>query len=1081
MSSVPPPLAYLVSVLDAMDDSCWCALVGAVVSGGDTSVAVEQCSRCGIEGAKAIQQCTFLVQKASKGVDKHNLTGRLLPLGFTAAQVGVLHDMMQNPNIAQLNATAAITEPASRAEPEPELTAVQIARRELGMDSDDGSDDGSSDEMVSEDEMDPVETVRSQMAGITIKNLKVILRYVAQHIVGQNITAKALNRVESALTASGIEASLIPSLLRLYQRGIQARAAQQPVIDDLMICPLGSGHLELLEAAANWCDKNRPEVTEDLSVEDILGKHVSGWLDVVDKPPSSKLLKQSQGAGMTWVPRWFRLRQHAVEVFASPSDADQNVRGSEYSLIPASTLVVPKKGLEGSMPTGTKAERAFSFSIELSNNQKVLGAPLPKTLMLDARDEQQFELWSAALKVAVDAQETDDDRRAREQARQTRAQAQQARQRADADQARREELAEQKLSKLAAVNEKDPSPDELRGTILASSASQVPGGSLLAALEAQAGKGSAVSADADGGIESWDEVGFDDDTAVVPPQRCNVTVVGTQLDLRGQYVAYRFGVENDETSEWNEFQVRYSVAEQKHTELFDDGTFKATFAPNDQPKIPPKHTLKDMVSNADNVELRAEELRQYFSHIFSNWAIRDSPAWKWVFHPEIEEEGIPPTEETEAVEEERGCMDGCLFVEQESGDWLPRWFILMRGELTIQEDESSTEFICKLPVAACDVSLLPVKDSKKAPFCFRIDMSEEAEAARVKGIPLTTTVVDPRSEENKKRWLTAFVDAMLVDNENEGRLRLECGAQKAKLRVFESRFFRLSNAMTLQMFDDTDADGDVEEPLSDPLLTLDLANCAIREVKTARGGLEHTFRLDIAGTVILKGQDIHKLIIDAGDSESKADWKSKLERACAAAQLEVYLRSVRYLFLSNDLLIDRLVEHEPTLKSKQAVLVEAISEDPDNKLLQQRLQMVSKDLGRRRLGDSVVMEFDDEEVERCILCPGGCHIHCKFGEGSLGIVFEGEDGKDVHISTIAQESQASLMENLTQGLQLVQVQEHVTKQITDIDVRAPDQAEAGRDCSAKCCTVTGNLRFGLVAVLRWRSHSFLGHRSLWVS
>lgn len=54
-------------------------------------------------------------------------------------------------------------------------------------------------------------------------------------------------------------------------------------------------------------------------------------------------------------------------------------------------------------------------------------------------------------------------------------------------------------------------------------------------------------------------------------------------------------------------------------------------------------------------------------------------------------------------------------------------------------------------------------------------------------------------------------------------------------------------------------------------------------------------------------------------------------------------------------------------------------------------------------------------------------------EGSLGIMFEGWDGNDTHITRIEGGSQASKMGTLVQGLQLTHVQRNDIRQCADID------------------------------------------------
>ena len=78
--------------------------------------------------------------------------------------------------------------------------------------------------------------------------------------------------------------------------------------------------------------------------------------------------------------------------------------------------------------------------------------------------------------------------------------------------------------------------------------------------------------------------------------------------------------------------------------------------------------------------------------------------------------------------------------------------------------------------------------------------------------------------------------------------------------------------------------------------------------------------------------------------------------------------------------------------------------------------------------------FGEDEVENTVITADGCEIYVKFEqEGSLGIVFEGYDGSDIHITRIAPDSQASKIDTLVQGLQLTHVQRNDIRHFKDID------------------------------------------------
>ena len=109
--------------------------------------------------------------------------------------------------------------------------------------------------------------------------------------------------------------------------------------------------------------------------------------------------------------------------------------------------------------------------------------------------------------------------------------------------------------------------------------------------------------------------------------------------MRNAFVTYKFAVLNDDGKRC-EFSIRYSVAETKHKNLKQ--LFSKCFGENDQPRFPPKNALKDMVNNDTNVESRGVAFRAYFAHVFCDLMMRELPAWRWIFHPEEQEEGVPP-------------------------------------------------------------------------------------------------------------------------------------------------------------------------------------------------------------------------------------------------------------------------------------------------------------------------------------------------------------------------------------------------------------------------------------------------------
>ena len=166
---------------------------------------------------------------------------------------------------------------------------------------------------------------------------------------------------------------------------------------------------------------------------------------------------------------------------------------------------------------------------------------------------------------------------------------------------------------------------------------------------------------------------------------------------------------------------------------------------------------------------------------------------------------------------------------------------------------------------------------------------------------------------------------------------------------------------------------------------------------------------------------------------------TKLRRGIEASLLEKYVREVRYTDLGDPYLVDRLYAGTDTsdeIERQIADLLKSIEKDPDNETLLSTLTELSMVKAQHIVGkrDESGYEFAEDEVENTVITADGCDIYIKFEEeGSLGIVFEGFDGSDTHITRIVPGSQASKMNSLVQGLQLTHVQQNDIRKFADID------------------------------------------------
>ena len=182
----------------------------------------------------------------------------------------------------------------------------------------------------------------------------------------------------------------------------------------------------------------------------------------------------------------------------------------------------------------------------------------------------------------------------------------------------------------------------------------------------------------------------------------------------------------------------------------------------------------------------------------------------------------------------------------------------------------------------------------------------------------------------------------------------------------------------------------------------------------------------------------HKLILVAPDQASKDLWMKKLRRGIEASLLSKYVNEVKYTDMGDPYLVERLYGADDTaeaLGKQMDILLKAITKSPDNMDLLKQMTELSQVQAEWVVGaKDTFNDFAEDEVEKTIITPEGCDIYVKFEEaGSLGILFEGWDGNDTHITRIVPGSKASKMGTLVQGLQLTHVQRNDIRHCTDID------------------------------------------------
>eukprot|EP01048_Picozoa_sp_COSAG05_P006446 COSAG05_NODE_417_length_10026_cov_189.415634_6_plen_1546_part_00 len=1062
----PPQIQGLVAVLGTVSDSTLTAAfrhvalkaVGKSIPTDELEDLLVASSIGASEKDAFLAGCEFLLKQAQRpGVTVDKLEGRLSPLGFAASHLAALQSTLTWINQAEDTSAASPTDATgpngvSTATHLPggngqELTPMQMARQQLGLGSDSDENDADQDE-DEDDEGDDEHyfhsgrntisevDLKARLSLLTEDRLKVILRCTAQHCAGAIFDAATCDALDHVLGDSGFKSNQAPQVLKVFSESIRTRADGHT---QEALYTLGQGHAALIRSASKWFDKRKPASPDDTQLQDLLGSDIAGWLEVSDWAGNGKVT-----ASTKWSKKYLKISRFGLEVFPSATDAAEGIRGPEYSVVPKSLLEPSKRGIDALVPKSVKVERPFAFCMKITDTNKVQGAPLPKVLVLDACDANTYGKWTNTITAVLetDKQETTG--------------------RVVVTTVQSFDSSPPQATVTATVPT-EPACSDTPSTVKAADEPAAPPSEIAPRVDLQTEALAADEETGEDGMETWSKTNHADDdaTAVPPPRRADLENLGWERDLRNTFVTYKFSILND-NGQRCEFKIRYSVAEAKHKDL-KQNVFPKCFRDDDQPKFPPKNSLKDMVNNDGNVAARGVALYSYFSHIFCDLMVRELPAWRWIFNPDEDEEGEPPEDPTTV-----GSAEGLLDMEILDGKkatWVKKWISLNHGILSIKDDEEALHYLSQVPLEACTVSLL---SRKKSPHAFSIDVIHKDEKSQVKGKSIRKLVLDPKTEEHKKKWAVALADTMWAHGgiEHSGSVRLECGAQKKSLRSFEPKFLQISrSACTLEMFQPQKLDAAEATITGDggAIVAIPLRKIAVRDPKSARKGLDSLFRIDVAAesnkiaataSVNTAASDdlqsswrqemdiesLHrdtKFIIDAGTDEAKCSWMDKLRRAREAAELEEYLKTVQFAHLRDTGTFQRFRESldGQSVQTKMAQVLEAVQLDPDNAPLQDLLSQVSKDLSHLQVGGSLATKvaFKNDEIERIVLCEGGCHIHCKFGEGPLGIVFEGDNGKDVHISNISPNSQAALMENLCQGLQLTQVQDHSVVHMSDLD------------------------------------------------
>lgn len=471
-----------------------------------------------------------------------------------------------------------------------------------------------------------------------------------------------------------------------------------------------------------------------------------------------------------------------------------------------------------------------------------------------------------------------------------------------------------------------------------------------------------------------------------------VVMIAWERDLRGDFVAYRFGVQLD--SGMIEFMIRYSDAAHKHKQLLKAGAFVDAMGVFDDsrkkiaPPFPPKHPLKDMINNDTNVNERASALQLYFSRIFWAQRVRDHPSWAAIFGASSHDRSEDRFAETTAKVKPTSNF---VKLELEPGRWSEKWLLVSETTMRIRDSDDldiTSAFELTIPMAACAVKPEPRNKRNDAPYAFRIDVTD---LTSVRGPAISKLVIDPETMEFKKRLLAIFQAVIEASANFEGELRLEVGAQNLKLRGYERRYLVIKDGCVTLFH--TKNHGE--------LCSIPGHALTLREPKKKRKDAPHAFRIDITDQSVLRGSiPMQKMVFDAADADCKTKWLANLMKVTQAGLLSKYMTDIDNMednWLSAQILDTVVTQHSASVDVERAPHVTTIA------------PVVEK---WKRISPN----------ERIHVEPNGCIVECTFSaDGPLGIVFEGTDGTDVHVAQISSKAQAAKMTQLKPGCQLTHV------------------------------------------------------------
>lgn len=205
---------------------------------------------------------------------------------------------------------------------------------------------------------------------------------------------------------------------------------------------------------------------------------------------------------------------------------------------------------------------------------------------------------------------------------------------------------------------------------------------------------------------------------------------------------------------------------------------------------------------------------------------------------------------------------------------------------------------------------------------------------------------------------------------------------------------------------------------------------SLREPKKKRHDAPHAFRLDVKDSSVIKGSGpTDKLIFDAPDADSKAQWLVNLVRVNQAGTLAKYISDMDRLDTADG--AGDWLENPSLPEKAESASSESRSRSPENRAME-RWKKISSNERILIKPDGCACSQDSRKLSlpppsrtpslslRSIMKATAPVTHalttrihhtgvieCTFSTGPLGIVFEGTDGTDVHVAHINGKSQVS--------------------------------------------------------------------------